>query len=187
MNTRLILISHAATPAMRQGAFPADEPLDLKGLAETAALRERLEFSADTQALSSPAARALDTAHALGLAAQTSPGLADTAYGDWRGRRLADIAAQTPAELAAWTQDPQAPPRGGESFNQVLLRIGNWLESMDETGNIVAVTHASVIRAALIHVLNAPSSSFTQIEVPPLSTLELRRSTRGWVWWAARA
>lgn len=187
MKGRLILISHAATPSIRQGAFPADEPLDSVGIAETVASRERLAISADAQALSSPAACALDTANALGLAAQISPELADTDYGQWSGRVLADIAAEAPAELTAWTRNPQALPRGGESFSQVLSRVSQWLDNLDGSANIVAVSHASVIRAAVLYALNAPATSFNRVEIAPLSAIELRHSMRGWVWWPARS
>jgi broad specificity phosphatase PhoE len=190
MNKRLVLISHAATAAMRAGAFPADEPLDPRGMAETEASRERLAISAAAQAISSPAACALDTARALGLTVQLAPELGDVAYGQWRGRRLAELAADWPAELAAWTRDPQAAPPGGESFSQLLGRVGRWLETLgasDGAASIVALTHAPVIRAALIHVLNAPPASFINIEIAPLAPVELRHSPRGWAWWPARS
>jgi broad specificity phosphatase PhoE len=187
MKGRLILISHAVTPAIRQGALPADEPLDSLGIAEAVAARERLALSADAQALSSPAACALDTAQALGLTAQISPELADTDYGEWRGRALADIAVEAPAELTAWTRNPQALPRGGESFSQVLSRVSQWLDGLDRAANIVAVTHTPVIRAAVLYALNAPATSFNRIEIAPLSAIELRHSMRGWVWWPARS
>jgi broad specificity phosphatase PhoE len=48
---------------------------------------------------------------------------------------------------------------------------------------IVAVTHASVIRAAIIHALGASPAVFSRIEIAPMSIVELRRSSRGWTWW----
>ncbi|CAG4897425.1 histidine phosphatase family protein [Paraburkholderia gardini] len=48
---------------------------------------------------------------------------------------------------------------------------------------VVALTHAVVIRAALIHVLGAPAESFGRIGIAPLSIVELRRSREGvWTW-----
>jgi broad specificity phosphatase PhoE len=108
-------------------------------------------------------------------------------YGQWRGRRLAEVAEDAPHELATWSRDPSAASHGGESFVQVLARVSGWLDSLNETASVVAVTHAPVIRAALIHALNAPPASFSRIEIAPLSVIELRRSARGWAWWPAQS
>jgi broad specificity phosphatase PhoE len=187
VRTRLVLISHAATPAMRTGRFPSDDPLDARGIATATAWRERMPVDADALKLCSPSACALDTANALGLTVRVTSELADTDYGEWRGLRLADITGDARPEVAAWSQDPYKAPPGGESFEQLRTRIGRWLETLDEVGNIIAITHACVIRAAVLHALNAPSSSFTRVEVAPLSVVELRRSPRGWVWWPAQS
>jgi broad specificity phosphatase PhoE len=151
------------------------------------AWREHLAVAEDAMSFSSPAACARDTARAFGIEPRVASELADLDYGQWRGRRLADIADETPHELAAWTRDPNAAPHGGESFVQLLARVGRWLDALDPTASVVAVTHASVIRAALIHALRAPALSFSRIEIAPLSVVELRRSTRGWTWWPAQS
>lgn len=172
---------------MREGRFPADDPLDARGIEDAAARRQRVAINRDAPALCSPAACAIETAHALGLAVRITTDLADADYGQWRGQRLADMAGDALSEVEAWIRDPYTAPPGGESFEQVRARVGKWLDTLDETGNVVAITHASVIRAAVIHALNAPSPSFTRLEVTPLSVVELRRSARGWVWWPAQS
>ncbi|SEJ04816.1 histidine phosphatase family protein [Paraburkholderia diazotrophica] len=187
MRTRLLLISHPATAAQRKGAFPADEPLDARGIAEAARFRmsnDALLNAVDT-ALSSPAACALETARALGLDAAIAPDLADIDYGRWRGRRLSELANEKPEALAAWSRDPSAAPHGGESFDALMLRVGRWLDAFDRDGTALAITHAPVIRAALLHVLRAPSDAFSRIEIAPLSIVELQRGERGWTWWPA--
>ena len=202
MTIRLLLISHAATPAMRGGRFPGDALYDAADLDSAAshaaltALRERLGASADVFALSSPAACARDTATALGLAAQIDAALADMDYGRWRGRRLAEFGEEEAADVGRWSVDPAVAPHGGESFEAVLVRVAAWLEGLaalhgkqDRRGvaTLVAVTHAPVIRAALLHALNAPAASFSRIEVAPLSVVELRRGfgRRDWQLWTA--
>ncbi|SOE98902.1 Broad specificity phosphatase PhoE [Burkholderia sp. OK233] len=202
MDTRLLLISHAATAAMRAGRFPADDPLDARGLAEAAAARARLSIPDDAAVFVSPAACARETASALGLGvavldqgASVDEGLADMDYGLWRGRRLADLAIEAPHDLAAWTHDPDAAAHGGESFSQLVKRVGQWLDALNDalsegvipgnTQNVVAVTHAPVIRAAIVHALGASPAIFPRIEIAPLSMVELRYSRRGWTWWPA--
>ena len=203
MGTRLLLVSHASTASQRAGRIPADDPLDARGLAEieVEAARMRLAIPADAAAFVSPAVCARDTALALGLAATVDSALADMNYGDWHGRRFADLAIEAPQDLAAWTRNPDAAPSGGESCSQLVKRIGAWLDAFDDASSsttttrsasdhhhartIVAVTHAPLLRAAIIHALGASPEVFPRIEVAPLSVVELRRSQRGWTWWPA--
>lgn len=224
MDTRLLLISHASTAAMRAGRFPDDDPIDPRGLAEATAARARLSIPDDAAVFVSPAVCARDTTLALGLGAaalgqraSVDEGLADMDYGLWRGRRLADLAAEASHDLAAWTHDPDAAAHGGESFSQLVKRVGLWLDAMSEgvtrtmdrassdgpneaknrtasektsvipgnMQNVVAVTHAPVIRAAIVHALGVSPAVFSRIEIAPLSIVELRRSRRGWTWWPA--
>ncbi|TDY20056.1 broad specificity phosphatase PhoE [Paraburkholderia sp. BL6665CI2N2] len=193
MDTRLLLVSHASTAAQRAGRFPADDPLDARGLAEaqTHAARLRLAIAEESPAFVSPAACARQTATALGLAASVDAGLADLNYGTWQGRRLADLAAEAPQDVAAWTRDPDAAPHGGESFGQLVKRVGEWLEALLDgetdraSSNVIAVTHAPVLRAAIVYALGASPVVFPRIEIAPLSIIELRHSSRGWTWWPA--
>ncbi|SIT46812.1 putative phosphoglycerate mutase [Paraburkholderia ribeironis] len=197
MDTRLLLVSHAATAAQRAGRIPADDPLDARGLAEAEAARMRVALPGNAAAFVSPAVCARDTALALGLAATVDRTLADMNYGNWQGRRLADLARQAPHDLAAWTRDPDAAPHGGESFSQLVTRMGKWLDALNNptsgltreasshTREVVAVTHAPLLRAAIVYALEASPTVFTRIEIAPLSVVELRRSQRGWTWWPA--
>jgi broad specificity phosphatase PhoE len=203
MDTRLLLVSHAATAAQRAGRFPLDDPLDTRGHAEAEAARRRLALPADAAAFTSPAVCARDTATALGLTATPADALADLDYGQWRGQRLADIATEAPHQLAAWTRDPDAAPPGGESFRQLMQRMGDWLDAqhadlracnaVNEAAfaapsrgrTIVAITHAPLLRAAIVHALGASADAFCRIEIAPLSLVELRHSRRGWSWWPA--
>jgi broad specificity phosphatase PhoE len=191
MNLRLLLVSHAPTAAMRAGRFPADDPLDARGLGEAQAARARLSFADNASAFVSPAACARETALALGFAAKVDAALSDIDYGKWRGQRLNDLAAQAPDALAAWTRDPDAAPHGGESFSQAVKRIGKWLDAIDvapdgashAVHDVVAVTHAPLVRAAIVHVLGTSPEVFPRIEIPPLAVVELQRSQRrGWTW-----
>jgi broad specificity phosphatase PhoE len=192
MQTRLWLISHASTAAQRSATFAdANEPLDARGLAEANAYAQRSRFAFDgareVRALTSPAACARDTAQALGLNATVAVELAETDYGEWRRARVADIAMQAPQALEAWLRDPAAAPPRGESFEAVIARVGAWLDALanDHPADltVIAITHAAVLRAALIHALHAPAAVFTQIEIAPLAMIELRHSKRGWTWW----
>lgn len=208
MDLRLLLVSHATTAAQRTGRFPttAGDPvgdtLDARAIAETEAARGRLALPGAAAALTSPAACARETASALGLAAVVDRGLVDMNYGRWHGRKLSEIAGESGQDLVTWTRDPDAAPHGGESFSQLVSRVGTWLDALDlpdaqpvspatadaspRSRDIIAVTHAPLIRAAIVHALGAPAAVFARLEIAPLSVVELRHSPRrGWTWWPA--
>ena len=133
------------------------------------------------RAWTSPALRARQTAAALGLDAAVEPALGDLDFGRWAGRTLAEVEAAEPLALAAWLADPATAPHGGEDFSSLRARVGAWLDQRrGETGRLVAVTHAAVIRAAVIHAIEATARSFGHIDVAPLSLTELTCTAGRW-------
>lgn len=199
--TTIWLVCHAADAALRTGTFPRTpdaggneegQTLDARACEAIDAWRRRWQTvlvnaaAAAPRALTSPAAIARASAQAAGFVPERVDALADAAYGAWQGQRLADVAREAPEALAAWTRDPAfRPPGGGESFDDVRSRVAVWLDALPEAEKtIVAFTHAPVIRAAVLHALDAPSASFRRVEIAPLSVVALRRTTQGWVWLA---
>lgn len=179
MSLRLTLICHAATAATRAASFATDEPLELLGLAKALAMAGKLRRV--DAAWSSPALRAVQTATALGLSATVDPGLRDIDLGRWAGRTLTDIATTDPVGLAAWTADAAAQPHGGEAITDVLERVAAWLETLESReGRLVAVTHAAIIRAAIIVALDAKALSFWRIDVMPLCSASFQGRAGHW-------
>jgi broad specificity phosphatase PhoE len=175
---RLALISHAATLALRRASFPLDEPViegELEKIAALGWLSPRAQ-----QVLCGPEQRAQQTAKALGLEASVAAELADVDYASWRGKEVHEIHASDPDGLAAWLTDVEAAPHGGESFVQLIARVGRWMADQTAAGHTVAVTHPSVIRAAILCTLQAPPQSFWRIEIAPLSVTDLRFNGRLW-------
>ena len=172
MTTRLKLLCHASTAAARSAAFPADEPLDEQGRRKLANIPNRL-LQADRY-LTSPALRAVQTAEALLIEASVDAGLRECDYGRWTGRSLVDVQAQEPERVGEWLSDPAAAAHGGELVLALIERVGAWLDAQKATpGVTVAVTHASVIRAAIVHAIEAGPRSFWRIDVAPLSLTRL--------------
>ena len=100
--------------------------------------------------------------------------LRDCDYGRWRGLASKDVAEREPDGFAAWLGDPAAAPHGGESLAALIERIGAWLtQSLARESATLAVTHASVVRAAIVNALGAGSSAFARIDVAPLSLARL--------------
>ncbi len=179
MSLRLTFVAHAATAATRQAAFPADEPLEPLGARKAAALAEAL--GRVDAAWTSPALRAVQTAVALGLDATADAALADIDMPRWAGRSLAEIQASDAAGLSRWMTDPAASPHGGESVTDLLGRVESWLDSMrHHDGRVLAVTHPSVIRAAVIVALDADPGSFWRVDVEPLYLATFLGRSRRW-------
>ena len=177
---RLTLLAHGATAANRAVAFPADEPLTPKARAAAGAMRGRF---APTETLSSPALRARQTAEALGLAPHPNPALRDVDCGRWTGAAMDAVMQHEPEAFAAFMTDPLARPHGGEAIADLVQRTAAWLEAMSSRrGRVLAITHAAVVRAALLGVLGAPLDAFWRIDMPPLSATALVSDGRRWVW-----
>jgi broad specificity phosphatase PhoE len=172
MTTRLKLLCHASTVAVRTSAFPADEPLDPQGRQKLAVFPNSLRHS--DRCFASPALRTRETADALGLAATIEPALRDCNYGRWTGRSFEEVREQEPQAMAEWIGNPKAAPHGGESISALVARVSKWLDAQSAVpGTVVAVTHASVMRAAIVCALKAEPRSFWHIDIAPLSLARL--------------
>lgn len=178
---RLLLVRHAATPATRTLAFPGDEALDARGLADAAALAQALPADPG-DVLCSPAQRCVQTAHAAGLDdAQPDARLAEGDFGTWAGRTLEEVHAEDLAAATAWMTDPDAAPHGGESLSAFSARVAAWLdEQAQQDGKAVAITHGGVVKAAVVHALGAPVMSFWRVDAAPLSITTLHAHQGRW-------
>lgn len=179
MTVRLVLIAHAPTAATKAASFPDDEPVTEAGrLAAEKAVGALHRIST---ALCGPERRCLETSRALGLAAKVEPALADLDVGTWRGQEMERVQATVPDGLIAWLTDPDAVPHGGESISEMLTRAAGFLDALPrEPSRIVAVTHPAFIRAAVLHVLDAPARGFWNLDVTPLSQTHLSWNAGKW-------
>lgn len=139
--------------------------------ARAAALARRLPGGA--RWLASPLSRTRDSATHLNPAAtpDLEPGLLEQHFGDWQGRRHADLDGD--AHLTRFWTDPAgiAPP-GGESFADLCRRVAATVAAWNlraGDGDIVAVAHAGTIRAALAQALALSPAAALAFEVAPLS------------------
>ena len=79
--------------------------------------------------------------------------LAEQHFGDWQGMTYADLEALRGADyLRFWHSPASERPPGGESFEDVVARVGGAMARItaEHAGkDIVAVVHGGTIRAAL--------------------------------------
>jgi broad specificity phosphatase PhoE len=179
MTARVIFICHASTDAVRRSAFAGDEPLDAVGK------RQGLELAGSVPQAdlvwSSPESRARQTAQVLGLNAAVHPALRDCDFGRWSGQSFDDVSASEPDAVAAWLRDPAAAPHGGESLLALMQRVATWLAGeLSQHHQSIVITHAAVIRAAIVHAIEAKPQSFWRIDVAPLSCTRLSGNNGRW-------
>jgi broad specificity phosphatase PhoE len=181
---RLTLIAHAATEAQRRAAFPLDEPIAEREMARIRALDWRAPQA--KRVWTAPEQCAQQTWRVLGLSAVVSNELRDCDYGRWRGRTMDEVHAEDPDGVLAWMTSPAAAPHGGESVQELIGRVGKWLDEQceiderHEVDHVIALTHAAVIRAAIVHSLRISAQTFWRFDIPPLTLTDLRFSRGVW-------
>jgi broad specificity phosphatase PhoE len=182
--TNVLLVASAPTPALRRAVFGGDDDLDEGGLRAALVLMTGsgpFAGAGPSDTVSSPGRAALQTARAAGREPVAEAALADCAYGRWQGRPLAEVADAEPDAVQLWLTDPSAAPHGGESFAEVVARVGAWLDARMACGRrIVAVTPGTVVRAALVHALGLPIVAHRRLDVAPLSVTRLRARSGRW-------
>ena len=151
--TQLALIRHGSSEWNEGGLIQgrADIALSAAGAAAVATWRPPAAL-ADFDWVTSPLRRARDTARLmLGREAGIEPVLIEMAWGEWEGRRLAELRAELGPLLAAnEARGLDFRPPGGESPREVQQRVAPWLARIGAGGRpVAAVTHKGVIRAVI--------------------------------------
>jgi len=177
MATRLTLIAQGATSASRRAAFPSNEGLEPGALDGLSA--QHLWRNARVRV--SPMRAAIETAQGLGLIGGVDNVLVDADFGEWSGQTISEIAASQPVLLEQWIIDPDFSRHGGESRAALRDRAHQFLQACaDTTGQTVAITHAALIRAMIIEVLEASDAAYWKLDIAPLSMTDLRHDGRRW-------
>lgn len=106
---------------------------------------------ADILWFSSPLKRCLQTAKHLGATnPKTAPELMEQHFGAWEGQPYDCVQCD-------WANPAGMKPEGGESFEEVCVRVGAWLDKLlaaHKGREAIVIAHAGTIRAGLAHALN---------------------------------
>lgn len=174
-----IRLTFLCAPGGDATPFLGDVPLSDRSLCEAGVVGAGLP--SHELVVRAPSIRCSQTADAFGVVAASEPALRDLDLGAWCGRTVDDVAATDPDGFAVWLTDPDVAPHEGESVRQLCRRIATWLSNVaPDTGHVLAITEAAVVRAALVHALAAPARAFWHFAAPPLSTVSL--TWRGGCW-----
>lgn len=147
--------------------------LNAAGREEAGRVAEALRGRTVAAVVSSPVQRAQETAApiaaALGLAVETDAALVELDCGEWTGMTF-DALRERP-EWHRWNRfRSSAAIPGGETMLAVQARTVAALERLRAVhgdAEVVVVSHADVIKAALLHVLGAPLDHMGRLEVGP--------------------
>lgn len=176
--TLVLFVRHGQTPTTG-ASLPGRAPglhLAEKGIAQAEAAAARIaELPAVAAVYASPMERTRETAapiaRARKLRVRQAKGLIECEFGDWTGRKLAQL-----RKLDAWRTVQRYPSGfrfpGGESFAEMqsrALAATHDLVAAHPGDTIVAVSHADVIKAVVAAATGTHLDLFQRIVVSPCS------------------
>jgi probable phosphoglycerate mutase len=188
-STTILLVRHARTPTTGK-VLPGRAPglhLSPAGQREASAVAQRLgELSPPPEAvITSPLERARETAapiaKALGVKASVDRGLLECDFGEWTGRRLAQLRRRREWRAVLGAPSSFRFPQG-ESFAEMQVRVWTAIERIAENHRgrrVVVVSHADPIKAALAVALGIPLDLFQRVVVGTASVSALVVSPHG--------
>ncbi|MEV0369697.1 histidine phosphatase family protein [Streptomyces sp. NPDC050636] len=185
----LILLRHGRSTANTSGVLAGRTPgvaLDERGAAQAAALPARLAQVPLAAAVSSPLQRCQETLRPLldarrGLPLFTEDRISECDYGDWSGRKLAELNDEPLMEVVQHHPSAAAFP-GGESMRAMQARavdaVRDW-NARIEAGHgaeaaYVMCSHGDIIKSLVADALGMHLDLFQRISVEPCSVTVIR-------------
>ena len=172
----LWLVRHGETEWSRDGRHTSTTDLDLTeiGVEVARTLRERLADTSFDLVLTSPRSRARRTAELAGFPdAEVDEDLVEWDYGDYEGISTPEIRETVPS-WTVWTH----PTPGGETAEQVTVRLDRVLDKVHERGGRVLVFgHGHSLRALTARWIEQPveEGRFFKLDTATVSALGYER------------
>ena len=189
----VILVRHGRTTANTSGVLAGRTPgvkLDETGRTQVERTGERLGVVPLVGVVSSPLERCRQTAKAIVKLQADSPatsidkGITECDYGEWQGRKIADLAKED-----LWSSVQRHPSSvvfpGGESMAEMQRRAVAAIRHHDAAFEAehgaeavwVAVSHGDIIKSILADALGMHLDLFQRINVNPASVSIIRYSS----------
>lgn len=150
---RLILMRHGETIWNAEQRLQGHDNADLspRGIEQALSFRHLIEGLSPKGVVSSDLGRCRETVKLIGYGdAPSDARLRELNMGEWTGLRKPDLIAEHPEDYWAWRAGAWHPV-GGEAWqdfvDRVVAGLRDWLAKTD--GDVLAVVHSGVIRAAL--------------------------------------
>ena len=172
---RMVVLRHGETAytAEKRYSGRGDIPLSEAGREQAARSAARVRALAPDLAavVSSPLKRCLETAAALGdLPIHVEDDLIECDFGEWEGLTYADVRARYGPEQDRWLASTAVAPPGGESFQQVAMRVRRAVRGLQERyegKQIAVVSHVTPIKLLLRDALAASDSFLFRLYLDP--------------------
>ncbi|MFE5242939.1 MULTISPECIES: histidine phosphatase family protein [unclassified Streptomyces] len=185
----LILVRHGRSTANTSGVLAGRTPgvaLDERGAEQAAALPGRLAALEFAAAVSSPLQRCRETLQPLldarpGLPLHTEEGISECDYGDWSGRKLAELSDE-PLMTVVQQHPSSAAFPGGESMRAMQARaveaVREWNARIGaehgDDATYVMCSHGDIIKALVADALGMHLDLFQRVHVDPCSVTAIR-------------
>jgi broad specificity phosphatase PhoE len=173
--TTFFLIRHASCSGLGQMLWGRTPGVCLSETGKLQALRLVDRFRGiKLQAIySSPLERALETAEpiarSMNLEVNKNAAFNEIDYGEWTGKSFEALSSDECWRRFNGRRSATRIP-GGESFLEVQSRVVKELYSLSsQAANIVIVSHADVIKAAVGYIAGTPIDLLHRIEISPCS------------------
>lgn len=170
----MLFLRHGETEWNRRGRVMGHLPVPLNptGVAQCAAVLPLVRAAAIRHLVSSPLARARETAEIvardLGMEVKTDPGLSEVNFGAWAGRSYDELIGSP--EYERFREDPlRNPPPDGETLLTVQARglaaVRRALQAAAGDGTILLVAHGDLIRSVLCGLLGTDLAQYRRLRV----------------------
>ncbi|WP_030812653.1 histidine phosphatase family protein [Streptomyces sp. NRRL F-2799] len=185
----LILVRHGRSTANTAGLLAGWTPgvaLDERGAEQAAALPGRLDGVPLAEIVVSPLQRCQETMRPLldarpGLAPRTDDRIGECHYGDWSGRKLAELKDEPLMEVVQTHPSAAAFP-GGESMREMQTRavaaVRDWNARVESEHGPDAVylmcSHGDIIKSIVADALGLHLDLFQRVSVEPCSVTAIR-------------
>jgi probable phosphoglycerate mutase len=171
--TRLVLARHGETEWSKTGQHTGrtDIPLTDAGRGQARSLGVALAGRTFSRVVSSPLARASETARLAGFGdrVEIDPELQEWDYGAYEGRRRIDIAIDEPG-WTVWSR----PIRDGESLDELGARADRVIAALLPTGGDVLVfSHGHFLRVLAARWIEQPALTASRLELWTATISEL--------------
>jgi broad specificity phosphatase PhoE len=170
----IVLVRHGETEWSRDGKHTGrtDVPLTAIGRRQAKALGEVLARREFTRVLTSPLARAAETARLAGFEpAEPREELREWDYGAYEGRRTVEIREERPG----WTLWRDGVP-GGETAGEVAERVDRVLGELDAVdGEVLVFAHGHLLRVLAARWLGLEPASGRLFALDPATVSVLGR------------
>jgi broad specificity phosphatase PhoE len=185
--TTFLLVRHAEHslgPSVLAGRMPGVALTEI-GHHQAERLARRLARERITALHCSPQQRTRETASAIadacGIAIQIAPALDELDFGAWTGKSFAALDEDPRWRL--WNSErDRARTAGGETIADLAARVIGHIEEAsrsDPAGRIAIISHAEVIRTAVLHYLGLPFRDYARISVDTASISRLMLADEG--------